>query len=129
TAEKIEAAVKRSALGGVASDKVVNSLTEVEATTQSIQQEFHGIVAQIKSLDEVIDEIAAASKEQSQGVSEVNLAVAQMDKVTQLNARAAEENASGTQEMMNQATEQLKIVAQLERIVSGGAAPPPYAIA
>jgi hypothetical protein len=31
--------------------------------------------------------------------------------------------------MMNQATEQLKIVAQLERIVSGGAAPPPYAIA
>jgi methyl-accepting chemotaxis protein len=65
TADKIEVAVKRSELGGVASTKVVKSLTEVETTAQSIQQVFNGIVTQIKALDEVIAEIAAASKEQS----------------------------------------------------------------
>jgi methyl-accepting chemotaxis protein len=120
TADKIEAAVKRSELGGVASTKVAKSLTEVEATAQSIQQVFSGIVTQIKSLDEVIAEIAAASKEQSQGVNEVNMAVGQMDKVTQSNAAAAEENAASAQEMNTQARNLQTVIAQLEQIVVGG---------
>jgi methyl-accepting chemotaxis protein len=119
TSEKIEAAVKRSELGGVASAKVVKSLTEVEATAQSIEQVFNGIVVQIKSLDEVIAEIAAASKEQSAGVGEVNMAVSQMDKVTQSNAASAEENAAAANEMNTQARTLQQIVTQLEAIVTG----------
>ena len=119
TSEKIEAAVKRSELGGVASSKVVKSLTEVEVTAQSIQQVFTGIVTQIKALDEVIAEIASASKEQSQGVGEVNMAVSQMDKVTQSNAAAAEENAAAANEMSSQAQTLQEVVAQLEAVVSG----------
>jgi len=123
TEDKIEAAVKRSELGGVASAKVANSLTEVEATAHSIQQVFNGIVTQIKSLDEVIAEIAAASKEQSQGVSEVNSAVGQMDKVTQSTAAAAEENAASAQEMNSQAQNLQTVITQLEQIVAGGNSP------
>ncbi len=119
TADKIEAAVKRSELGGVASTKVAKSLTEVEATAESIQQVFTGIVTQIKSLDEVIAEIAAASKEQSQGVNEVNMAVGQMDKVTQSNAAAAEENAASAQEMNTQAKNLQTVIGQLEQLVTG----------
>lgn len=129
TADKIEAAVKRSELGAVASSKVVKSLTEVDATAKSIQQVFDGIVTQIKSLDEVIAEIAAASKEQSQGVGEVNMAVSQMDKVTQSNAAAAEENAASAQEMNSQAKNLQEVIAQLEQIVAGGAATAPAAAA
>jgi methyl-accepting chemotaxis protein len=121
TSDKIEAAVRRSELGAAASTKVVKSLTEVEVTAQSIQQVFTGIVAQIKSLDEVIAEIAAACKEQSQGVGEVNMAVSQMDKVTQSNAAAAEENAASANEMSGQAGTLQDVVAQLEAVVSGGA--------
>ena len=123
TSEKIESAVKRSELGGVASAKVVKSLTEVETTAQSIGQVFNGIVTQIKSLDEVIAEIAAASKEQSQGVGEVNMAVSQMDKVTQSNASAAEENAAAAGEMNQQARTLQEIVTELEAVVTGTAAP------
>jgi methyl-accepting chemotaxis protein len=119
TADKIEAAVKRSELGAVASTKVVKSLGEVEVTAGSIQQVFTGIVSQIKSLDEVIAEIAAASKEQSQGVGEVNMAVSQMDKVTQSNAAAAEENAASAAELNNQARTLQQLVNQLESVVSG----------
>ena len=119
TSDKIEAAVKRSEQGGVASAKVVKSLVEVEATAQSIQQVFTGIVSQIKSLDEVIAEIAAASKEQSAGVSEVNMAVNQMDKVTQSNAASAEENAASASEMNGQARTLQDVVSQLEAVVSG----------
>ena len=48
-------------------------------------------------------EIAAASKEQAQGIEQVNTAVAEMDKVTQQNAANAEESASAAEEMTAQA--------------------------
>ena len=119
TASKIEDAVKRSEMGGVASTKVVKSLTEVETTAASINEVFTGIVAQIKSLDEVIAEIAAASKEQSQGIGEVNMAVSQMDKVTQSNAAHAEETADAAEELHNEVASMRDVVTQLETVVSG----------
>jgi len=119
TAEKIEVAVKRSELGGVASTKVVQSLGEVETTAQSIQQVFTGIVTQIKSLDGVIAEIAAASKEQNQGISEVNMAVSQMDKVTQSNAAAAEENAASAATLNSQSNRLLEAVSNLHGVIEG----------
>jgi len=122
TSEKIEAAVKRSTLGGVASKKVVSSLGEIEGSARNIEQVFNGIVTQVKSLDELIAEIASASKEQSQGVNEVNMAVGQMDKVTQSNAAHAEENASAAEELNAQVGSLQGIVSQLQAVISGGAA-------
>ncbi|MFO1511405.1 MAG: methyl-accepting chemotaxis protein [Verrucomicrobiota bacterium] len=117
TSAMIESAVKRSELGGVASTKVVKSLGDVEITAKQIEDVFQGIVTHVKSLDEVVAEIAAASKEQNQGIGEVNMAVGQMDKVTQSNAASAEENASAAEELSAQ-TEVLKgAVKQLEGLV------------
>ena len=121
TSEKIEAAVKRSALGGVASKKVVQSLGEIEGSARNIEQVFNGIVTQIKSLDEIVGEISAASKEQSQGINEVNMAVGQMDKVTQSNAAAAQENASAAEELNAQVGSLQAIVSQLQTVVAGSA--------
>ena len=123
TSEKIEAAVKRSALGGTASKKVVYSLGEIEGSAKNIEQVFNGIVTQIHSLDEVVGEISSASKEQSQGISEVNMAVSQMDKVTQSNAASAEENASAAEELNAQVNSLQNIVVQLQAFVSGEAKP------
>jgi methyl-accepting chemotaxis protein len=120
TSEKIEAAVKRSERGGIASAKVVRSLGEVQGTATNLGQVFQGIATQIKSLDEVIAEIATASKEQNQGIGEVNLAVSQMDKVTQSNAASAEENAGVAEEMSSQAVTLQGIVEQLQQVVGGG---------
>jgi hypothetical protein len=79
----------------------------------------YGIVVQIKSLDEVIVEIAAASKEQSVGVSEVNMAVTQMYKVAQSNAAAAEENAASASERSSQSSNLQEIVTELNTVVTG----------
>ena len=121
TSEKIEAAVKRSALGGTASKKVVQSLGEIEGSARNIEQVFNGIVTQIRSLDEIVGEISAASKEQSQGINEVNMAAGQMDKVTQSNAASAEENASAAEELNAQVGSLQEIVNQLQTVVSGSA--------
>jgi methyl-accepting chemotaxis protein len=60
---------------------------------------------------ELVSEIAAASKEQAQGIEQVNTAVTEMDKVTQNNAANAEESASASEEMNAQA-EQMKILCE-----------------
>jgi len=119
TAEKIEAAAKRSEFGGIASARVVESLSEVQNTAASLEEVFQGIAAQIKSLDDVIAGIATASKEQSHGVAEVNLAVSQMDKITQSNAASAEENAGAAEELTGQAAALQGIVVQLQKVITG----------
>ncbi len=67
----------------------------------------------------LVDEIAAASNKQAQGIEEVNKAVAEMDKVTQQNAANAEESASASEEMNAQAEQMKTIVADLTTIVGG----------
>lgn len=119
TTQKIETAVSRSQMGEAASAKLVRSLGEVEASAGGIAQVFNGIVTQIQSLDEVIAEIAAASKEQNQGVSELNLAMNQMDQVTQSNAANAEETASAAQELYSQVGSLQGIIFQLDVLAAG----------
>ena len=68
---------------------------------------------------ELVAEIAAASKEQAEGIHQVNTAVTEMDRVVQQNAASAEENASASEEMTAQA-EQMKVyVGSLVRLVEG----------
>lgn len=68
---------------------------------------------------ELVSEIAAASGDQAKGIEQVNTAVAEMDKVTQLNAAAAEESASASEELNAQAEEIREMTNQLRKMVEG----------
>jgi methyl-accepting chemotaxis protein len=57
------------------------------------------IVESVSKTTDLVGEIAAASAEQSQGIDQINTAMAQMDKVTQQNAANAEESASASEEL------------------------------
>ncbi|MCW8890672.1 MAG: hypothetical protein OQL20_08450, partial [Sedimenticola sp.] len=57
--------------------------------------------------------------EQSQGIDQVNTAIAQMDKVTQQNAANAEESASASEELSSQAESMNAIVGELVALVGG----------
>ena len=52
------------------------------------------IVTAVRSVNDIMAEIAAASKEQYAGIEQVNQAVAQMEQVTQQNAALVEEAAA-----------------------------------
>jgi hypothetical protein len=67
----------------------------------------------------LVAEIASASQEQSQGISQVNTAVIQMDQVTQTNAASAEESASASEELNGQAESLKDAVASLQQLVGG----------
>ena len=61
------------------------------------------LVPAIKKTAELVQEVAAASSEQSSGVGQINRAMAAVDQVTQRNASAAEELSSTAEEMSSQA--------------------------
>ncbi|MEI6396260.1 MAG: methyl-accepting chemotaxis protein, partial [Verrucomicrobiota bacterium] len=77
------------------------------------------IVGKARQVDEMAGEVAAASQEQSQGISQVNIAVTQMDKVTQSNAANAEESAAAAEELTAQAESLKDAVSELLRLVDG----------
>jgi methyl-accepting chemotaxis protein len=80
------------------------------------------IVQSIGKTTNLVGEIAAASQEQAQGIDQVNTSVSQMDKVTQQNAANAEESASASEELSNQAESMNEIVGELIALVGGAAA-------
>ena len=67
-------------------------------TGQKINSEVSGSLEKIMEkackLNELISEISASSEEQARGVEQITIAMSQMEKVTQENAAAAEENAA-----------------------------------
>jgi len=105
TASKIDNTLAKSEDGARISDEVAGSL--------------NGIIEHVRKLDGLVSSIANASKEQSQGIGQVNGAVVQIDKVTQSNAAAAEECASASEELNAQAAELNNLVGSLLNLVGG----------
>jgi len=68
------------------------------------------VVDSIRKVSAVIKEIAIASHEQSEGIDQVNLAITQMDEVTQQNAALVEEAAAASKSMQIQGDNLVKVV-------------------
>jgi methyl-accepting chemotaxis protein len=110
TAAKIEGAIAKTTQG-----------VEICSTVATGLQE---IVTQVRQVDELVAEVTAASKEQSQGINQLNTAVSQMDKVTQSNAATAEESASAAEELNAQAETLRESVQRLVQLVEGAQTQP-----
>jgi len=66
-----------------------------------------------------VAEIAAASREQAQGIEQIGKAVTEMDQVVQQNAANAEESASASEELNAQAEQMKNYVEDLNVLVGG----------
>jgi len=86
---------------------------------ENLKKTFVGIEESSNKVAVLVSEIAAASKEQAQGIEQVNTGVAEMDKVVQQNAANAEESASASEELSSQALELNAMVEELQSIVGG----------
>ncbi len=87
--------------------------------TEQTQNAFRENVEISVKIGQLIDEIAAASSEQAQGIGQIGKAVAEMDKVVQQTAANAEESASAAEEMNAQAMQMKKNVEQLVVTIDG----------
>jgi methyl-accepting chemotaxis protein len=96
TSALIEESVRNAEGGVVLNQEVLKNLEEINGQAQKVS--------------EVMDEVAAASEQQSQGVEQVNQAIEQMNQVTQTTAATSEESASAAEELSEQAQEMLGLV-------------------
>jgi len=78
------------------------------------------IVRSVGEVNVMVAEIATASKEQAQGVSEINKAMNQMDQVTQANAASSQDAAASAERLRGQSTMLSQIIFQLHSAVEGG---------
>ncbi|MFH0998835.1 MAG: methyl-accepting chemotaxis protein [Pseudomonadota bacterium] len=100
----------------------VKKVSDGTALVKTTNDAFKEVAATTEKVGELVGEIAAASSEQSQGIEQVNIAVTEMDKVTQQNAATAEESASASEELNAQAEEMKAFVGELAAMVGGNAA-------
>src|ERR1700759_4637882 len=79
--------------------KVGDGSLLVTQSGQTLEQ----IVLSVKKVSDIVAEIAAASRQQSSGIEQVNKAVMQMDAMTQQNAPLVEEATAASEAMTSQA--------------------------
>jgi methyl-accepting chemotaxis protein len=79
--------------------KVKDGSVLVTQSGETLEQ----IVTSVKKVSDIVAEIAAASREQSSGIEQVNTAVMQMDEMTQQNAALVEQATAASHSMADQA--------------------------
>lgn len=96
-------------------DLVGNGSTLVNQAGKALED----IVSGVQRVSLLMGEIATASHEQSQGIDQVNTAIAQMDSVTQLNASLVEESSAAGHSLQMQAEALLKEVSFFKGATTG----------
>ncbi len=98
TAELIAGSVEKTRNGSRIADETASAFAEIL-----------GVVGKVGDL---IAEIKAASSEQAEGITQVNLGLGQIDGVTQKNTANAEESAAAAEELSSQAQQLRQMLAR-----------------
>ena len=83
-----------------------DSVEQVDIGARLVQQAgstMDDVVASVRRVTDIMAEITSASSEQSTGIDQVNIAISQMDQVTQQNAALVEQAAAAAESMQDQA--------------------------
>jgi methyl-accepting chemotaxis protein len=121
-ASEVRALAQRSAEAAKEIKTLISaSSRQVEAGVNLVGQTgevLQGIVAKVAEIDGLVTEIALSAQEQATGLQEVNIAVNQMDQITQQNAAMVEETTAATHSLKGQTAELARLVAGFS--VTGG---------
>ncbi len=89
------------------------SVDRVEAGSRLVAdagQTMSEIVGSVQRVSDIIGEITAAAGEQSDGIGQVNVAVTQLDQMTQQNAALVEESAAAAESLKDQASRLTEVI-------------------
>lgn len=122
-ADAVRSLAQRSATSAKEISHLINDSVEkidyghrvVRSSAESLKE----IVTTIEHLSTLNSEISTATGEQEQGISQINRALNDMDKITQANAAAAEECAAASEELTRQSSFMEDAVKKLNQIIDG----------
>lgn len=85
-----------------AAEEIVTLAKSSLRIAEEMQEILNNVLPEIEKTKLLVQEISAASDEQSNGASQVNSAIQQLNSITQQNAAASEELASSSEELSSQ---------------------------
>jgi len=109
-------------------DLISTSVSQVEHGLEqatSVGSNSENVRHAIQQVADLVNEIAAATSEQSKGIEQVHQAIGQMDEVTQQNAALVEEASSASKSLQEQAETLSALVSTFTVESSGRVAPQP----
>lgn len=113
-ATEVRNLAQRSATAAQQSSELIqNSVQKVRVGTAFVNETgaaLTEIVESVAKVGEIVAHIASASSDQSAGIEQVNLAVSQMDDITQQNAALAEQAAAASIAMSERSTDMTQLL-------------------
>jgi methyl-accepting chemotaxis protein len=107
---------QRSATASKETEEIIEKNMVLTGTSRASAEKVMKLAQQnakeIGELGKLLSEISAASDEQAGGIKQINIAVSQMEKVTQENAAVAEETSASANSMKDEGR-------NLEDLISG----------
>jgi len=118
-------------LAGRSADAVRHTTALIEQTAQSVRagvdtakktnEAFRKMADLAQRVGELVNEITAATGQQSDGIEQINRAVAELNRGVQMNAASSEESASAAQSLTALAQTMRGLVSGLVQLAEGGA--------
>ncbi|MDQ8184232.1 methyl-accepting chemotaxis protein [Pelagicoccus sp. SDUM812002] len=99
-------------------ESISNSQTGV-SVCETVGSSLEAILRNVEKVDEIMVDISNASRDQSEGISQINHAIGQMNETTQSSAASAEETASAACDLNHIGNELRDYVGILSSIVDG----------
>jgi methyl-accepting chemotaxis protein len=99
-------------------EEAISSTDAGNKKVLQVAEAFNALTANVGSIKNLVDDVNAASKHQSNGIGQVTQAIVQMERVTQTSAATAEESAAACEQLNAQADITMGLVRQLEVLVS-----------
>jgi methyl-accepting chemotaxis protein len=96
-----------------------DKITMGQSTAEKCRDSLNKITENAQTMSAMIAEIAHASKEQAQGVQEINKAISQLDQVTQQNSSVAQQSSNQSEELNIEAGNLQSAVDRLTVFVDG----------
>ena len=119
TAVLIEGSMQRSDRGVQVNKMVGENVLAVLTKAEMVEQGLKTISDTVGEVAGSMQGLEASVAEQQEGIGQINIAITQVNDVTQSNAASAEEAASAAEEMNAQAVSLMEIVGTLTLMVNG----------
>ncbi|MBN1226709.1 MAG: hypothetical protein JXA79_06930 [Deltaproteobacteria bacterium] len=99
--------------------EIIENIDNGSGLVKETDDRYRIVAVGVRKIKELIDEISSASNEQAQGINQINIAISEMDKITQMNASSAEESADASAELNGHSANMDRIVAELIPLIRG----------
>ncbi|MGL4208938.1 MAG: methyl-accepting chemotaxis protein, partial [Candidatus Adiutrix sp.] len=100
-------------------EKTIHNISSGSDMVSVTAENFQTVQTHASKVEDLLAEVAAASREQSQGIEQITAAMNEMDKVTQSNAASASDAADAAGDLSTRAADLLTAVDSLTKLVHG----------